>query len=237
MTMRTLKLFILLGIMTAFLASCEKDNYDAPGSFLRGNIVYNGEPINVSYNDVTFQLWEPGWQKSSSIDVVVDQDGSYSELLFDATYKLIIPVSQGPWRNKINTETNSDTIIVNLKGSMDLDIEVEPYYLIQNTQFSASGRNITANFKAAKIITDADARDIEEVGLYVNKTQFVDFRGDYNVVNTKIGGGDITDPNSINMTVTVPDLVPTQDYVYARVGLKISGIEDMIFSPVQRVDL
>jgi hypothetical protein len=35
----------------------------------------------------------------------------------------------------------------------------------------------------------------------------------------------------------VPAIVPTQNYVYARVGVKIAGVEDMIFSPVVKVTL
>lgn len=232
--MTKLRLIILLGIVVGFLASCEFDNYDEPGSMLQGRIVYNGEAINVSYNDVSFQLWEPGWQKNYSIDVTVDQDGSYSALLSDATYKLIFPSSQGPFRSKINAETNSDTILVSLNGSQTLDIEVEPYYMIRNAQFSVSGRDVSATFNAEKIITDSGARDIEEVNFYVNKTQFVDFRS--NVISAEIAGGDIADPNSISMIVTVPDLVPAQNYVYARVGLKVAGVEDLIFSPVQKIN-
>ena len=234
MMMTKLRLIILLGIVVGFLASCEFDNYDEPGSMLQGRIVYNGEAINVSYNDVSFQLWEPGWQKNYSIDVTVDQDGSYSALLSDATYKLIFPSSQGPFRSKINAETNSDTILVSLNGSQTLDIEVEPYYMIRNAQFSVSGRDVSATFNAEKIITDSGARDIEEVNFYVNKTQFVDFRS--NVISAEIAGGDIADPNSISMIVTVPDLVPAQNYVYARVGLKVAGVEDLIFSPVQKIN-
>lgn len=228
--MKKLRIIVTLIIATAILSSCAWDNYDEPGSFLTGKITYNGEPISVSYNDVFFQLWEPGWELSYPIDVVVAQDGTYSALLFDATYKLVFPDGQGPFRM-----SGADTITVNMKGNQTLDIEVEPYYMIRNAQFSASGRNVTATFKADKIITDADARDIEHVNLYVNKGQFVDFRT--NVASAEIAGGDITDPNSISMTVNVPELTPTQNYVYARVGLKVAGREDMIFSQVQKIDL
>lgn len=233
--MTKLKLIILLGIVAVFVSSCKFDNYDAPGSSLKGQIVYKGDPINVSYNDVTFQLWEPGWQLKYPIDVTVAQDGSYSAMLFNAHYKLVFPQGQGPFRTLINSQTNSDTILVDLKGSQNLDIEVEPYYMVRNPQFSVNGKNLSATFKAEKIITDAGARDIERVNLYINKTQFVDFRT--NIASAEIAGGNITDPNSISMSVTVPDLVPTQNYVYARVGIKISGIEDMIFSPVEKIDL
>ncbi len=228
--MKKLKFIFTLIIATTILASCAWDNYDEPQSFLKGNIVYNNEPIGVSYNDVTFQLWEPGWQLSYPIDVVVAQDGSYSAKLFNATYKLVFPDGQGPFRM-----VGADTLTVNIAGNQTLDIEVEPYYMIRNAQFSASGRNVTASFQAEKIITDADALDIERVNLYVNKGMFVDFRT--NVASTEISGGDIANPGSISMSVSVPELTPTQNYVYARVGLKVAGREDMIFSQVQKIDL
>jgi hypothetical protein len=231
------KLIILVVAMAGLFASCNYDNYDEPGSFLEGNIVYNGEAINVSSKDVSFQLWEPGWQKSYPINVEVAQDGSYSSLLFNAQYKLVIPSNQGPWRTKLNSESGSDTIYVNLNGNKTMDIEVEPYFMVRNPQFSASGSNVTATFQAEKIITDAGAKNIERVNFYVNKTQFVDFRSSSNVASAEIGGGDITNPASISMSLTVPELVPAQGYVYGRVGIKIQGVEDMIFSPVQKIDL
>jgi len=228
--MKKLKFIFTLLVATAIFASCDWDNYDEPESFLKGTIVYNGEPINVSYNDVNFQLWEPGWELSYPIDVVIDQDGTYSALLFNGSYKLVFPDGQGPFRT-----VGADTLDVNLNGDQNMDIEVEPYYMIRNAQFSAAGGNVTATFQAEKIITDADARDIERVNLYVNKSQFVDFRT--NIASTEIGGGDIADANSISMSVAVPEITPTQSYVYARVGLKVAGREDMIFSSVQRIDL
>lgn len=231
------KLIILLVTLSGLFTSCQFDNYDEPGSFLEGRIVYQGVPINVSSRDVSFQLWEPGWQKSYSINVDVAQDGSFSSLLFNADYKLVIPANQGPWRTIINAQTGSDTILVKLNGSQTLDIEVEPYYMIRNEQFSASGKNITATFKVEQIIKDAGMRNIERVNFYVNKTQFVDFRSSSNVASAEIGGGDISDPNAVSMSLTVPDLVPAQNYVYARVGVKIQGVEDMIFTPVQKIEL
>ena len=230
-----LQLIIILGILSSFLYSCGLDNYDAPGSVLEGRLVYNGEPINVSYNDVTFQLWEPGWQKKAEINVAVDQDGSYSALLFNANYKLIIPSNQGPFRSKPNAESASDTILVNLSGNKVLDIEVEPYYMIRNPLFTVAGRVVTGTFKADKIITGVNAKNIEEVAIYVNKTMFVDFRS--NVAATTLAGSAITDLNSISLSTSVPTLVPTQTYVFVRIGLKIQGIEDLIFSPIVKVNL
>lgn len=230
-----LNFIILLAVISGFFTSCEIDNYDEPGSFFEGKIVYKGEAINVSTKDVSFQLWEPGWQKSYPINVELAQDGSFSSLLFDANYKLVIPSNQGPWRTKINSETGSDTILVNLNGNKTLDIEVEPYYMIRNLQFSNSGKNVVATFSTEQIITDSGAKNIERVNFYVNKTYFVDFRSSSNVASAEISGGDIVDPNSIEISLTIPDLVPDQTYIYARVGVKIQGVEDMIFSPAQKI--
>jgi len=230
-----IRLIILLGVISSFLASCGYDNYDEPGSKLEGKLVYNGEAINVSYNDVTFQLWEPGWQTKAQINVSVDQDGSYSALLFNATYKLIIPSNQGPFRSKTNAETGSDTILVKLDGSKMMDIEVEPYYMIRSPQFTVAGREVTGTFNVEKIIIGANAKNIERVNLYVNKTQFVDFRS--NVVSAELAGSAVVAGTAVTLKATVPAITPTQNYVFARIGLKISGVEDMIFSPVVKVNL
>lgn len=230
-----LKLIIALGVISGFLASCGYDNFDEPGSKLEGKLVYKGEAINVSYNDVTFQLWEPGWQKKGEINVSVNQDGTYGAMLFDANYKLVIPKNQGPFMSLTNAETKSDTILVNLKGSKVMDIEVMPYYMIRTPQFTVSGREVTGTFKVEKIITDANAKNVERVNLYVNKTQFVDFRS--NVASAQLDGASVTAGNTITLKTTVPTITPTQNYVFARIGLKIAGVEDMIFSPVVKVNL
>lgn len=242
-----IRLIIILGVISSFLASCGYDNYDEPTSLLEGRLVYNGEAINVSYNDVTFQLWEPGWQTKAQINVSVDQDGSYSAMLFNATYKLVIPSNQGPFRSKTNAETSSDTILVKLDGSKVMDIEVEPYYMIRTPQFTASGVNVAGTFKVEQIISGTNAKNIERVNLYVNKTQFVDFRSNVNKTYNKDEGE--VDPSVLDgalviagSTITLnavidPVITPTQNYVFARIGLKISGIEDMIFSPVVKVNL
>jgi hypothetical protein len=234
--------YITLLIICVAVLSCKKDNYDAPSVTLQGRITYQGEPINVSSKDVTFELWEPGWGKNGAIVVNVNEDGTYSALLFNGSYKLVIPPSQGPFRSITNNETNSDTMLFKLSGSKTMDIEVMPYYMVRNAAFSLNGTNLVdANFKLEKIITDANGRNIENVFLYLNQTSFVD--GTNYIARTSIAGADITDLNNISMQVTVPAVISAngttgdQDYVYARIGVKISGVEDILFSPVEKIDL
>ena len=215
------------------LLSCKKDNYDAPSSTLSGKLVYKGEGFGLEKDQVPFELYQYGFGKVGPIGASFTQEGTYSALLFDGEYKLIIPNGQGPFLWKKTTAGKPDSVVVNLKGSQVLDLEVTPYYMIRSTQITASGGKVNASFNVEKIITDADAKDIENVTLYINKTQFVS--GANNIANAGIAGAAITDPNSISLSVTVPSIAPAQNYVFARVGLKIAGVEDRIFSPLVKV--
>lgn len=219
----------------AAVFSCKKDNYEPPKSYLTGHIVYQGEAIQVERNQVPFQLFQFGFGRVGPINGIVAQDGSYSALLFDGEYKLIIPNGQGPFLWPKTAAGNPDSVTVTMRGSQELDLEVTPYYMVRNAQISASGGNVNATFSLEKIINDANARDVEAVHLYVNKTQFVS--GGNQVASTSIAGANISDMNSIALSVAVPAMVPTQDYVFARVGVKISGVEDMLFSPLVKVQL
>lgn len=227
----------ILGMMgiAASLASCSYDNYDEPSFQLEGRIVYQGEPIGVSYNDVYIELWESGWQRLGNIGVAVDQDGSYSSLLFKGDYKMIIPNNQGPFRKITNDQSGNDTIPISLTASRTMDIEVMPYYMIRNTSISGETNKVTATFDLEQIITDSNAKNIQEVSLYVSKTAFVDNRTSIATANR--GGGDLDDLSSIALEVTVPERVPTQNYAYARIGVKLEGVEDRIFSQIVKVNL
>jgi hypothetical protein len=229
--MKNLFRYILISLLIIFIFSCKKDNAKEPGSFLTGHLVYQGDTIQVERNQVPFQIYQYGFGKTGAINGTFEQDGSYSAVLFDGDYKLIVPTGQGPFVSS----AASDSLSITLKGSQSVDIDVTPYYMIRNAQITASTGNVSATFKAEKIITDSTAKDIERVSLYVNKTQFVS--GGDNIAVTDLAGGSITDPNNIALNVTVPALVPAQTYVFVRIGIKIANVEDMIFSPLQKVQL
>lgn len=228
--------FFLLMLTTALVMSCKKDNYKAPSSKLSGHLVYNGDTLGLETNQVPFQLYQYGFGKVGPLEATFAQDGSYSALLFDGDYKLIVPNGQGPFMWKQLSSGAPDSVAITLKGSQILDLEIIPYYMIKNAQISGSGTTVTASCKIDKIITDANAKDIERVNLYINKTQFVSGNGDQQIAKAEIGGGAV-DPNNVTLSVTVPSMVPAQNYVFARIGLKIAGVEDMIFSPLQKIQL
>lgn len=225
---------ILLVVITTGI-SCKKDNYSAPDVALTGRLVYKGDAINVEYNQVPFEVYQYGFGKTGPITGTFAQDGSYSLLLFDGEYKFIIPNGQGPFKWKQTTQGAADTTTIDLSGNQSVDLEVTPYYMIRSPQITASAGKVAGECKIEKIITDASAKDIEAVRLYINKTQFVS--GADNIAVTSVDGSAISDLNNVNVNVTIPNLVPSQNYVFARIGLKIAGVEDMIFSDVKKLDL
>ena len=234
-------------LLTVGLAGCEFDNFEPPKSTFDGRLVYKGEPLliqsaNVAVGNnsdfpVFLELWQKAYNNRSSIRVPIKQDGSFSSLLFDGDYKLIVPNGQGPFLWKRTATNAPDSVDVAIRGSKTMDIEVIPYYMVRTPQFTVSGRKVSGSVKLEKVITDAvNGKTVERVSLYVNKSQFVDAGNSINKAD--LAGSAITDLNSVSLTTDViPALVPSQSYVFVRVGLKITGVEDMIYTPVQKVNL
>ena len=229
--MKTISYFFLVVLLVAINACSKKDNYSPPDKKLVGTLLYNSDSIYLEYDRVTFQLYQYGFGKVGPIQGTFDQSGNMDALLFNGDYKFIVPNGQGPFLWPKTSGGAPDSLDIKINGKQNLNIEVTPYYMIRNAAISASGGNITATCKAEKIITDVNAKDIESVVLYINKTEFVS--GANNIATAAIAGADITDVNNISLSVAIPSL--TQKYVFARIGLKIAGIEDMIFSPLVQV--
>ena len=232
-----------LALLLFGLTACEKDSFEPPKSTFAGRLVYKGEPILVqsantgSTSDfpVFIELWQQAYNNRSSIRVPIAQDGSFTALLFDGDYKLIVPNGQGPFLWKRTPANNPDSLSVALRGSQQMDIEVVPYYMVRSPQFAISSQKVTGTVKLEKIITDAvNGKNVERVSLYVNKSQFVDSGN--SISATDLAGSAVKDLNAVTITSgTLPTTVPSQSYVYVRMGLKISGVEDMIYTPVQKL--
>ncbi|HKH62206.1 MAG TPA: DUF3823 domain-containing protein [Flavitalea sp.] len=228
--------YIVLLAFCAIVISCEKDNYDAPSSKLSGRLVYQGQPIGgLERDQVPFELYQFGFGKVGPIGASFTQEATFSAVLFDGNYKLIIPNGQGPFVWKKTGAGAPDTIPITLAGSQQLDLEVTPYYLIKGPQITGAGGKVSATFGLQKVITGTGAQDIENANLYINKTQFVSESSVDRVAKTTIAGTAITDVSNISLQVTVPTLQPTQNYVFARVGIKIKNVEDRLYSPVVKV--
>jgi hypothetical protein len=229
--------YLFVAGLGMILFACKKDNYPEPSAMLTGNLLYQKDTIYVERNAVHFQIYQYGFGKVGPIstDETFAQNGSYSAALYNGDYKLIVPNGDGPFMWKQTASGTPDSVSISMKGNQIVDLEVTPYYLIGNPKVSASGGNVVANFSIAKIIVDANAKDIESVNLYINKTQFVSAGN--NIASASLAGSDITNPSSVSLSVALPAITPTQNYVFARVGLKIANVEDMIFSQLVKIDL
>jgi hypothetical protein len=233
-----LKLHYILIACSVIMLSCKKDNYDEPSLTLTGRLVYQGQPIGgLERDQVPFELYQFGFGKVGPIGSSFTQEGEFSAVLFNGTYKLIIPNGQGPFMWKKTAGGAPDTVSITLTGNQAVDLEVTPYYLIKSPQITGGGGKVSVTFALDKVITGADAQDVQEVTLYINKTQFVSESGNDRVAKSSMAGSAITDLGSISLEVTVPTLQPTQSYVFARVGVKIRNIEDRLYSPVQKIQL
>ena len=242
--MKIVSYVLLLSLVGGFV-SCKKDNYAAPSTKLTGTLMYNGDSIAVEYNRVTFLLYQFGLGKVGAIGsysdpnipgstTTFDQDGIMHALLFNGDYKFVIPNGQGPFLWKQTTAGDPDTLAITVNGDQNVDIEVTPYYMIRNSQISGGAGSVSTTFKLQQIITDpANAKDIEKVFLYINKTQYVS--GSDNIANASMAGSAITDLNNISLTVAIPSINPTQNYVFARIGVKIAGVEDLLFSSLKKI--
>lgn len=231
--MKTLSYFSLIALMFSLNACSKKDNYDPPQAKVTGAILYKGDSIYLEYNRVPYQFYQYGFGKLGPIEQTFTQSGVISSLLFNGSYKFIVPNGQGPFLWPKTSGGGPDSLDITVNGSQSLNVEVTPYYMIRGAAITANGGNVMATCKAEKIVTDANAKDIESITLYINKTNFVS--GANNIATASVNGADITDPNNISLSVALPSL--TQNYVFARVGLKVAGVEDMIFSPLFKLDL
>ena len=227
--------YIIALIVGTLLTACEKDNYEPPNALLSGRLLYQGEPIYVEYDRVSYDLYQDGFGKTGPLGSTFTQEGEFSQLLFDGDYKMVIPGGQGPFVTLQNDTGGADTLLIALRGNTTTDIEVTPFWMIRNPRLTAGGGNLTGTFALEQIAAGDNARAIESATLYVSKTAFANSQT--NVATASVGGGDIADINNVSLSAAVPELVPTQNYVFASIGVKFAGVDDLIFSPTQKIDL
>lgn len=226
---------LLLFILTVCLTSCEYDNYDEPNCLLQGKVVYNGQNIYVRNNQVTFRLYEPGWELSAGtyMNVQIAQDGTFKASVYSGkTYKLIRQANIGPWVNP----TAADTITLsNYNGRDEVVMEVTPYYLLDNATVTCSNKVVTGTCTIDKI---TNGKDIEYVGLYAGRNIIVDNTYNFGHSDTASSASQPADGASVTLTVDLSGLsvnstagsLPSTGFIYARMGLKIKGIDAMIYT-------
>jgi len=217
---------LLLALM-AGLAGCEKDNRTEPKSVLKGRVVFEGQPVGLRSNGVQLELWQYGYQLFTKIPVHIAQDGTFSASLFDGNYKLVRLRGNGPWTD------NTDSIDIELRGSKEIDVPVNPYFVLKNDAYSKGEGKVSATFNVQQV---AAGRTLERVNLYLGTTTIVDPSN--NVATAQEVAANITDlTKPVTLTATIPAALASREYIYARVGVKTSGVGEMLFGMPQKIML
>lgn len=222
------KIFLLPALaLCALLAGCEKDNKEAPAATLSGRLVFQGQPLGLRSNGVQLELWQKGYQLFTKIPVYVGQDGSFSAKVFDGNYKLTLLRGNGPWADK------TDSIDVQVKGGAQVDVTVDPYFLVKEASFQRSGTTVTGSFKVQQVNT---SKPLELVRMYIGQTLITDQTN--NAGNAQKLAAALTDLSQAQtLSVTVPASLATKDFVYARVAVKAVGVAELVYSAPQKIML
>lgn len=232
MKMKNILLLVVIALPLLFTA-CEYDNFDEPNATISGKMVYEGQTIYVKNNQVTFRLYEPGWELSAStyLNVQVAQDGTFSTSVYAGkNYNLIRQDNIGPWVNP----TSSDTVFVtNCAKNQIVDILVTPYFMLDNVSVTCSNKIVSGTCSVSQIVS---GRNIEYVGLYAGRNIIVDnsynFGSAGNTSTAALAGDQVSltlDLRSLSIGSQAHTL-PSTGVIYARMGLKIEGIDAMIYT-------
>ncbi len=210
-------IFIFMLIISA---ACKKDNKDAPHATINGRVIYQGQPVGLRTNGVQLELWQNGYQLFTKIPVYINQDGTFTAVVFNGTYKLTRLKGNGPWAD------NTDTIVVNLNGEANIDVPVDPYFIIKNESIQKSGTNITATFNLQRVNT---SKNLELVRIYVGKTLITDQNNnDANAQKLAAAITDLSQP--VTLSVAIPASLANNNYLFARVGVKTLGVAELLYT-------
>jgi hypothetical protein len=218
-------LFIISFVLGLLLSSCAYDNFDEPTSVISGKIVYQGKTLGFRSNAMSLLLYQPGFGLNTSVSVAINQNGTFTALMFDGSYKLInASGTTQPW------VLRTDTVFFDLKGTTSVDYEVTPYYMITNDTYVKSGTNMTANCKIVKIATTAT---LTNATLYVSRTSICN--ENYKEASQQLALASMPDLNNVNFTVAIPARLITQGYCYVRIGVKPVQSSERLYTQTWKI--
>lgn len=233
--MKKIVYFAICALALSF-AACEYDNYDEPESRFSGRILYNGEQLGFGYNEVYIELWEQGdWQLKEAIRVNVNIDGTFSQVLFDGDYKMVIPKSARPFL------VEQDTVLLKIRGNKQMDIEVTPYYTIENVKYkyNAETDKLECTCSIRQVVTDpAEAKTVSIMREYVGKTAYLDQGSQINwhTLNTQNNpGGSLDNVVFSGPAVNSSKLPSAQNYIFGRVAVQVNGISPMLMTHPKKI--
>lgn len=217
-------------IAVVAITGCKKDNYTAPKSYLTGHVTYQGSPVGVRSNGYAsggaqLELWQHGYQFFTKIPVYIAFDGSYSALLFDGDY-LLDRLSGAPWVNQ------TDSIAVHVKGNTTVDVPVTPYFFISKATYTNTATTVTSTITYTQ---PSPTSVLQSVVLYLSKTILVD--ANYNDASLTVSPTGLTPGTPFTATINIPTSLLTAGTIYARVGIKTTGVTELEYSAPVAIQL
>jgi hypothetical protein len=193
------------------LASCKKDNYDAPNAGLSGNF-FDAATHELVQMDIIrgtqIEFIEHGYANPQSQYMIVKNDGTYANtLMFANTYTIkmrepnFIPIPE-------------QEIVVN--GQTKLDFQVTPYIRVKDVSIVKNGTKIVATFKLQQNVIN----NVSKIGLYAHSDSRV---GEpMRAVSKEQSIGAVTNPATVytlEIDVTAyPNELKAGNNYYFRVG-------------------
>lgn len=224
--MKTLfKYYMPVLALVLLIASCAKDNLKAPAFKFSGRVIAAGEATGVRAGGITFELWQKGYSPVARIPVLVGADGTFSALLYEGHYKMVGARGNGPWIDPV------DSIDVRIDKDMVMDFPVDPFFVIRDVTFQKGVGAVTVTCTVQSV---NKTRTLEAVRLYLWPNIVID-QNNNSLITSAAAPIDITKP--ITITATIPTALANQNFIYARVGVKTTGVGELIYSAAQRIDL
>lgn len=217
----------ILSCLLLLFSACKKDNLKEPGAKITGRIIYQGQPVGVRSSGVQFEIWQSGYQLFSKIPLNIAQDGTFSAALFNGDYKIVRSPGAGPWAD------NTDTINVKLNGTANVDVPIEPFFIIKNATFEKNGATgIKATFTVEKNTT---TKTLELARIYIGPNLILDQNN--NSANAQLTAASMTIGQPVTINVTIPASIVNEDYIFVRAAVKTSGVAELLYTQSQKFQL
>ena len=205
------------------MQGCGLDNYDEPEAQFSGRVTYQGEPLQLRHGSIKFDLEQDSYELGDKIEVAIAQEGTFAARIFPGENRFVPRPGNGPWTD------DCQPVEFTIKGGKQLDFEVVPYYLLRNSNITLSGNTLNGVCSVKSI---AGGKAIEAMTLFVGKTRFVDDRGGSSVVTSNF---EQPAEGVNNISVNIKEIVDKYPVLYARIGLKIHGVDERIYTEIVKI--
>lgn len=239
--MKTIYLIPIL-LLALICSSCEYDNYDAPSLLLKGQLKYKEDTFQFDGNVERglLKIFQSGFGKVDVGTLIrVNQDGSFQQLLFGGEYWLTPNNSQYPFEFKdfksLGVGLGYDSIHIQLSGDLEKNLEVIPYYTLENFSTLVNGDHVVLKFSVVKTgETAKQAPKVIKARAYLGTSAIVNSRtaciAETQVEIDNIGSVEISVPIASYRNAYVNNF---RDYAFCRVAIELENIPNYyLFSQV-----